>query len=93
MEEHLIQKKALKQTIYSKRRVGNPRKGWEGVVRGMLSRYWAHGLEKLNPKIENPGGNTLTRPTLDMGCKAIAAAAVAAYRWVDRQTDRQTDDR
>jgi hypothetical protein len=37
----------------------------------------AHGLGKLKPKIENPGGNSL-RLRLDLGCNAIAAAATAS---------------
>jgi hypothetical protein len=36
----------------------------------------AHGLEKLKPKIKNPGGNALRRLRLDLGCNAIAVAAV-----------------
>jgi hypothetical protein len=35
----------------------------------------AHGLGKLNPKIENPGGNALRSLRLDLGCNTIAAAA------------------
>jgi hypothetical protein len=34
----------------------------------------AHGLGKLKPKIENPGGNALGKLRLDSGCNAIAAA-------------------
>ena len=32
MEDHRIPKKALQQTIHSKRRVGKPRKRWEDGV-------------------------------------------------------------
>jgi hypothetical protein len=35
----------------------------------------AHRLGKLKPKIENLGGNTLRRLSLDLGCDTIAAAA------------------
>jgi hypothetical protein len=46
----------------------------------MSSCYLAHGLEKLKPKIKNHGGNALRRLRLDLGCNAIAAAAVSLLK-------------
>jgi hypothetical protein len=37
----------------------------------MLLCYLAHGLGKLKPKIENPGGNTLRRLRLGLGCNRL----------------------
>jgi len=37
----------------------------------MPSHYLAHGLGKLQPKIQNPGGNELRRLRLDLGYNAI----------------------
>jgi hypothetical protein len=45
MEEHCTPKKALQQTIHSKRRIGKPRKSWEdGVTEDavtlLVAWYW-----------------------------------------------------
>jgi hypothetical protein len=40
----------------------------------MASCYWAHRLEKLKPKLENPGGNALRGLRQDLGCNTIAEA-------------------
>jgi hypothetical protein len=40
----------------------------------MPSRYLAHGLRKLKPKIDIPGGNTFRRLWLNLGCNSIVAA-------------------
>jgi hypothetical protein len=37
--------------------------------------YLAHGLRKLEPKMESPGGSALRRLRLDLGCNAVTAAA------------------
>jgi hypothetical protein len=36
----------------------------------MLSPYLAHGLGKLKPKAENPGGNTRKSLGVDLGCRS-----------------------
>ena len=40
----------------------------------MASCYLAHGLQKLKPKIENPGGNALRGLRQYLGCNTIAGA-------------------
>ena len=40
--------------------------------------YLAKGLGKLQPHIENLGGKTMSRLTLDLDCNITAAAAAAA---------------
>jgi hypothetical protein len=55
------------------------KRGKDGKIerKWMPSCYLAHGLGKLKPKIENPGGNASRRLRLDLCCSAIAAAAAA----------------
>jgi hypothetical protein len=43
----------------------------------MLLHYLAHGLGKLKPRIENPGGNTLRGLKLPLDCNATQATATA----------------
>lgn len=43
----------------------------------MSSLYFAQGLGKLKPQIENSGGKTLSRLRLDLGCNTTVAAASA----------------
>jgi hypothetical protein len=45
----------------------------------MPSRYLAHRPGELKTKLENPGGNTVKRLRLDMGCNTAASASAAAY--------------
>jgi len=48
----------------------------------MPSCYFARALGKLKPKTEDPGGNTLWRLRLNLGCGAIAAAAAPVHKHV-----------
>ena len=38
----------------------------------IASCYWAHWLQKLKPKIENPGGNALRELRQDLDSDTIA---------------------
>jgi hypothetical protein len=76
--EHRTPKRALQQTIHSNRRVGKPRKRWEGGVREdavALCGTWA--LKTKAKNTENPGCNDLSRPRLNLGCITTAAVAAA----------------
>jgi hypothetical protein len=61
MEDNCMPKKALQQTIHSKRQVGKPRKSWEDGVREDAVELLGYGLGKLKPKIENSRGYAYRR--------------------------------
>jgi hypothetical protein len=74
MEEHVTKESPATNKSQQKSRKTQEKLGrWEWQKMSIC--YLAHGLAKLKPKIENPGGNAWRRLRLDLGCNAIAAAA------------------